>query len=224
MGPVTISATATSSTGGVVASNKTLEMALALDNTGSMTSDMQNLQNAATSLVNTVMGAGNGSNVKVSVVPYVAVVNPGIMSTITTATSTDMTMVDTTATTYFNASWFRNSWIAYNTGCVQSWSGSNPNSGTSNSGDAGDASDFMELISPFRRVAQELFGVSSAHAQVATPAVVTPASGPTLSGFTTYSWSNSGKYLQNTDLVPGHRPQRDQHGMVHLAVESEDGQ
>jgi len=77
---ITISASATATTTGTISSNKTVEIALALDNTGSMSADIGNLQTTATNMVNTVMSAGNGSNVKFSVVPYVATVNPGLSS------------------------------------------------------------------------------------------------------------------------------------------------
>jgi Flp pilus assembly protein TadG len=120
--------------------NQTLEMALALDNTGSMVNDMPNLQSAAKTLVSVVMGAGNGSNVKVSVVPYVAAVNPGI---------TDMTMIDTSAATRFSGSWFTWNSIAYFSNCTLNvGTGATTNSGSSNSGDGADASGLKDLLPP----------------------------------------------------------------------------
>jgi hypothetical protein len=141
-----------------------------------MSADIQNLQTAATSLVNTIMTASNNNsagNVKLSVVPYVAAVNPGL---------TDMTMVDTTAASPYNGMWFTWAWIASVKGCTLNWGsgggGTSSGPGGSSSGDAAaDASDLRDLLNPFRRFANELFGVSSAHAQVASPSSVTPATG-----------------------------------------------
>ena len=152
------------------------EIALALDNTGSMAPVIGDLRSAATSFVNTVM---SGTNVKVSVVPYVAAVNPGL---------TDLTMIDLTMDSDPHALWMRNAWIANTAGCTNAWSGaSNGSPGLSSSGDVGgSAIDLIEILNPFRRFARELFGVSSAHAQGVTPntqpivtttTVVSPATG-----------------------------------------------
>ncbi len=52
------------------------EIALVLDNTGSMRNDMTTLKSSVTSFINTVMPVAAGQ-VKVAIVPYVASVNPG---------------------------------------------------------------------------------------------------------------------------------------------------
>ena len=69
---VNVVAEATAFSGGVV------EVALALDNTGSMYNDMGDLRTAATNLATQLFtSAGNNPNFRMSVVPYVAAVNPG---------------------------------------------------------------------------------------------------------------------------------------------------
>jgi hypothetical protein len=174
--PLSVQATAT--TGSI---SGTLELALALDNTGSMANNMSDLKTAAKSLVDQVIGAANnnaGGNVKISVVPYVAAVNPGI---------TDLTMIDTNHRGPYNGSWLQNHWLAHNGDCNQNWSDPNPqgsgdstpyvppppepplgSSGTGDAGISGSMIDMMDLVSPFRRVAQELFLTRSAKAQTAS--------------------------------------------------------
>src|ERR1019366_2454393 len=68
----------------------------------------------------------------------------------------------------YNGAWFDGAWIAYNTGCTQNWGsgggGTSSGPGGSSSGDAGDARDILDILNPIRRMARELFGVSSAYA------------------------------------------------------------
>lgn len=158
--------------------NDSYEIALALDNTGSMATVINDLRTAAGNFVNTVM---TSPNVKVSVVPYVAAVNPGI---------TDTTMIDTKMDSAAHADWIRGSWVAYGLGCTPSWfggggsGGSGP--GSSSSGDVGgSAIDMMEILNPFRRFAGELFGISSAHAQSFTPNTIAPLATTTVVSPTT---------------------------------------
>ncbi len=134
-----------------------IEIALALDNTGSMHSDMPALKSAAKSLVQAVLGGGANSNIRVSVVPYVAAVNPGL---------TDMSLIDTKAVSPWAGNWFNYAWIALDATCTPNWGtggGSSSGPGGSTSGDvSGDASDIIDILNPFRRIARELFGVSAA--------------------------------------------------------------
>ncbi len=163
-----------------VSATKPLEMALALDNTGSMSANMADLKTAANSLVDTVMGSGGGA-ARVSVVPYVAVVNPGL----TDATSI-ANYIDTTAQNPFNGEWYRGSWLTYTKNCSLYWGppsgGGGGGSGGAGGGGSGDARDILDILKPIRHLAQELFGVTSAHADV------TPATAP----YTTSTWK-SGK-------------------------------
>jgi len=145
-----------------VSAGHPLEVALALDNTGSMANNIQALRTAAQTLADTVMNAGGTSGVvRVSVVPYVAAVNPGLPN---------LAMIDTTAQSWlFNGRWYAGNWIAYNTGCNQNWGsggggGGSSGPGGSSTGDSGDARDILDILQPIRHMAQELFGVSNAYA------------------------------------------------------------
>ncbi|QGM98871.1 pilus assembly protein [Methylocystis parvus] len=139
-----------------------VEIALALDNTGSMRDDIPALKSAAKTLVQNIMGDGSNGKVRVSVVPYVAAVNPGL---------TDTSMIDTGVSAPWTGNWFNWAWLGYDKRCTPNWGsgggGSGPGGGSS--GDSGDASDLINLLNPFRRIAQELFGVGAAHASDVTP-------------------------------------------------------
>lgn len=60
----------------VVSSNPT-EIAMVLDNTGSMTDHMADLRDAASEFVDIVTAGGKSSNVKIGLIPYVGAVNIG---------------------------------------------------------------------------------------------------------------------------------------------------
>lgn len=160
-----------------------IEIALALDNTGSMRDDMPALKQAARALVSSVMSDGAGGAVKMSVVPYVAAVNPGL---------TDMSHVDTRAQSPWAGNWFNYAWLAHDSHCTPVWGGGGGTSpGGSSSGDvSGDASDLLDILNPFRRIATQLFGVSTAQA-----AEVTPNTLPTLA-LQTLTSSVTGKSFQ----------------------------
>jgi Flp pilus assembly protein TadG len=68
---VTVSAAADSGQDSLV------EVALVLDNTGSMRNDMGTLRSASKDLANTIFDAGSEETLKVAVVPFVATVNIG---------------------------------------------------------------------------------------------------------------------------------------------------
>lgn len=145
-----------------------VEIALALDNTGSMRNDMASLKSAAKTLVQNVMGGGSKSKIRVSVVPYVAAVNPGLA---------DMSMIDTRMSAPATGNWFRWAWLGYDKNCTPVWGPGGFGPGGGNSGDtSGDARDLIQLLDPFRRVAQQLFGVSAAFAADVTPNTIPPLS------------------------------------------------
>ncbi|MFV0279253.1 MAG: pilus assembly protein TadG-related protein [Rhodoblastus sp.] len=161
---------------------KPLELALALDNTGSMSDNMTALKSAANTLVDAVMNA-SGSNARISVVPYVATVNPGLTDAASIAS-----YIDTKAVNPFNGVWQRNAWISWGRGsCSKPDWGSDSNSSGFGSGGTGDARDILDILKPLRHLARELFGVSSAYAADVTPNTTPP--------FTTSDWTspNSGK-------------------------------
>ncbi|MCB1542756.1 MAG: VWA domain-containing protein [Methylobacteriaceae bacterium] len=165
---LSFSVTSRATTSGVSAA-KPLELALALDNTGSMSANMGDLKAAAKAMVDAVMGAGGGA-ARVSVVPYVAVVNPGLTDAASVAN-----YIDTTAVSPFNGQWYRDYQVTQGAGCVPNWGGSGGGSGGgAGSGGTGDARDILDILAPIRRMAQELFGVTSAHAADVTPNTVAP--------------------------------------------------
>lgn len=139
----------------------TYEVALALDNTGSMAASMSDLRTAATNFVNKVM---TSPKVKVSVVPYVAAVNPGLDSPSVIDMPTDYPLG------IWNGDMLRWQWLTMGAGCTPAWGpGGNPipPSGSSSSGDVGgSAIDLIEILNPFRRIARAVFGVSEARADM----------------------------------------------------------
>jgi Flp pilus assembly protein TadG len=102
-----ISASSQATVGG-----RDVEVALVLDNTGSMANDMNTLRRAASDLVNRVMDGAEG--VRVAVVPYVAAVNPG-------RAALPMSMMDTNAQSRHHAQFLRDRYLAKMTGCTWPW-------------------------------------------------------------------------------------------------------
>ncbi|MCC2104937.1 MAG: hypothetical protein KDJ20_13390, partial [Hyphomicrobiales bacterium] len=121
-------------------------------------------------MVDAVMGAGGGA-ARVSVVPYVAVVNPGLTDAASVAN-----YVDTTAVNPFNGIWYRDWQVTQGAGCTPNWGGSSGggSSGGAGSGGTGDARDILDILAPIRRMAQELFGVTPAYAADVTANTVAP--------------------------------------------------
>ena len=70
---LSLSTTATA----IAGSDKSLEIALALDNTGSMANDMTGLKAAASGFLTAVFQKAPKGKLKVGIVPFVAAVNPG---------------------------------------------------------------------------------------------------------------------------------------------------
>lgn len=152
----TITVTTTSEASLTLGSEAPVEIALALDNTGSMRDDIASLKSAAKTLVQNVMSDSSNGKVRVSVVPYVAAVNPGL---------TDLSMVDTAAQSPVAGYWFNWAWLGWDKNCTPNWGagGGGGGVGGGSSGDsAGSARELIHLLNPFRRIAQELFGVAPA--------------------------------------------------------------
>jgi Flp pilus assembly protein TadG len=158
-----------------------VEVALALDNTGSMRADMPALRAAAADFAKNVFATG-GANVKMSVVPYVAAVNPG-------ANAWPLWMIDTSAASMWHGYFMTWNWIAIEPNCVPNWmtSGGGGGGGTTpGSSSSGDRSDALDVLAPLTRFARALFGVSGALAQTTanTIAPLQPdAASPTPEGF-----------------------------------------
>jgi Flp pilus assembly protein TadG len=91
------------------------EIALVLDTTGSMKNDMGALKHTATKFVQTLFqGGSGGESLRISVVPYVAAVNPG--KQILMASNS----VDVNGVSAWHANNMRNRQIATITGCTNS--------------------------------------------------------------------------------------------------------
>jgi Flp pilus assembly protein TadG len=91
----------------VAVSPSEAEVALALDTTGSMKNDMGTLRATATKFVQTLFHASPGQDsLRISVVPYVAAVNPGRRLLL------DAGAVDVTGQSSWNANDFRNRLLA----------------------------------------------------------------------------------------------------------------
>jgi Flp pilus assembly protein TadG len=177
-----------------------IEVALVLDNTGSMLNDMPALKTAASNLTNTLFSSAQGNaNFKMSVVPFVAAVNPG--KTVMSANSYQN--MDSTAASMYHGGGMRWSYIATNTNsafnaskaqsstneyeCVSDWGGG------SSSGAGGTGS--LDPLEWFGKFANEMFGITPAYAFNETPNTA-----PVLSG-TTVNRNPKGKY-GNGEFLP----------------------
>lgn len=145
------------------------EIALVLDTTGSMRDDMPALRDAATSFTNSVMSVSSGSNVKVSVVPYVGAVNPG-------RSNLGMSYMDTGADSKWHGQTLRNWHFANVPNC--NWGtgwGTPTNPGTGKPG-----ASLQSAPSQFADAARAVLGISSAKATaIVTPNTIEPLSGTT---------------------------------------------
>jgi Flp pilus assembly protein TadG len=169
-----VSATATA----IAGASKKLEIALALDNTGSMKDDMGSLRAAATNFVNTLFAkAGSSGQLKIGLIPFVAAVNPG-KAFVNNPAMADFKGLSPYHGHLFNGSIVRRIYdIDSGNDCSVSSSGGGSNSGVG-SGGGSDKSSWLENVfgkagAKFAYVANELIGVTLAHAQVAggtTPA------------------------------------------------------
>jgi hypothetical protein len=140
-----------------------VEIALVLDNTGSMVKDMEGLRDAAKSFTETVFTNSSVGGVRMSLVPYTASVNVGKLAM-------PMSAMDTGANSKHHAQSLRGRGLGYLQDC--NW---NPGGGGGwDPGDpGGSGKKGVSLPNPmidFAAAARELLGVLSAQAQ----SVVTP--------------------------------------------------
>lgn len=178
------------------------EIALVLDNTGSMRNDMPALRKAAQNFTETVFNNAAAEQVRVGVVPYVAAVNPG-------RANLQMSWMDTGANSKWHGLHLRGKTIASMTGCnpdpdpkpavVGGGSGgggggsSGPPPETDSPPTGKDRAASLPIMKTMAEIAIELFGVPSARAQV-TPATDNPNSGTD---------ANPGKTAQGNAYRPG---------------------
>jgi hypothetical protein len=153
------------------------EIALVLDNTGSMENDMDALRSGVSALIEKLLVDDKIGNVRISVVPYVAAVNPG-------QAILPLSMMDTEAVSQHHGRMLRRRWTfmwreAFQR-CV------NPGQFQDNTGGGSfqDRSDLMDGGRNFARVVRELFGVAPASAQQGqvTPSTMAPYVGRILDG------------------------------------------
>ena len=171
-----------------------LELALVLDNTGSMVNDMAALKTAATNMVETLFrnGASN-PDFKVSVVPFVAAVNPG--KAVMTANASEA--LELTGDSQLNGGILRWRWLAPNYGCSPNWG----SGGSTGPGTGGSGADIFHLLKPLNRFALELFGVKPAFAADATANTLLPLSGSQLANQPWNGDSFHGQFLPNGFLA-----------------------
>jgi Flp pilus assembly protein TadG len=183
--------TAASSSGSVVGD----EIALVLDNTGSMSNDMQTLREASVAFVDKAMTG----KTKVSVVPFVTAVNvgPGNLA---------MSHLDTRADSQWHGAFIRYTtsptrgalWWPYSIGVVES--GCKPVGGPvipPNPGGGGKGASLDNGADHSDDIMRSLLGIGRAHAQ--SPSV-TPNTIPPLQGVTKMSGPGSNTPMQV--LVP----------------------
>lgn len=158
------------------------EVALVLDNTGSMRADMVSLRRAATQFADALFAVGQGDQLKMAVVPYVAAVNPG-------RSNLPSSQLDVNAESRWHGHWLENRTIADMTGCnpdpnprppVVGGGGGGGGGGDSGPRDTGprgkDRADLGETLRGLAGFAIELFGVKAAQAEV-TPRTDAPTIG-----------------------------------------------
>ena len=193
-----------------------IEVALVLDTTGSMINDMPALKTAATNLTNTLFqSASSNPNFKMSVVPYVAAVNPGVA----VMGANSYANMDTNATNVTNGGGMRGAYIATNTNtafnaskaesstnkrtCWSNW-GSSSSSGSGGTGslEPQDQLDPLNLIGKF---ANELFGIKPAYAFGETSNTAPTLTGTTVNrgaSSTSSSNYNSKGQFGNGEFLP----------------------
>lgn len=110
LGMIGLEKTAVDGMAEAVISTMETEVALVLDNTGSMRSDMPALKRAATQFTETMFGSAVSDNIKVAVVPFVAAVNPG-------RSAFGSGMLDHSAESRFHGRHLENREIAWMDGC-----------------------------------------------------------------------------------------------------------
>ncbi len=151
-----------------------VEVALALDVTGSMKNDMDAMKKASVNFVNTLFAAGAAADsLRVGIVPYVASVNPG-------RTNLGMSAIDVTAQGPHHAQMLRWRWIGYMKNCDPMWGGGGGGGGGGDDGpgNGGDGAWLIEDgLNKLASIGRELFGVKPAAALGETPNTKAPLTG-----------------------------------------------
>jgi Flp pilus assembly protein TadG len=177
---------------GATATLGNVEISLVLDTTGSMANDMGSLRAAARDFVNTVM---TGSNVKVSVVPYVAAVNVG-------RANLANWMIEKDGKSKWHGVFFREGWAGSLQNCNVNQGGGGGGGGGPNIGNGvieGGNIDHLDIFKSLNKVALELFGVKAANAEMMN--TIQPISGTQYTATRSNNPSATG-FLPRGMLVP----------------------
>lgn len=171
------------------------EIALVLDNTGSMYNDMPALKTAAKQFVDIVFASGK-NNVKMSVVPYVAAVNVG--------NGFPRKYMDVNADSAWHGATLANAWSNYMGGCDPcpgcttggggGGGGGDPGPGSPGGNDKRSEIDLMSGAARFASVLDELLGIKAARADV-TPSTSPPVPGALYSPGSPYVTDGSKAFL-----------------------------
>ncbi len=180
----------------VAGAGKNLEIAIALDNTGSMFNEMGSLKTAATNFVTTMFSKGTGpGQIKIGLVPFVATVNPG------------KAFIDNAAMSDFNADSVDHGYLLNGGGSHRvKKCGSNAvgtpavNPGT---GSGADTQTWLKDVfgaagNKFAGVSRELLGIGPAYAMPALGGTA-PTDASILSTWTLYNFPNPNISAANPD-------------------------
>lgn len=140
------------------------EIALVLDNTGSMRAEMIELRDAASRFVNTVMAGTN----KIAVVPYVAAVNPG-------RTNLGMAAMDVNGDARHHAASLEKRLISYWPSCAPVWGAGGPGAPAGSSTGMDKAELGIDWIPLLRQSATRFAGLFT---MGAAAAIITPNTAP----------------------------------------------
>ena len=157
------------------AGDGSVEVSLVLDNTGSMTNDMAALREASKQFTNILFDNSGGVDLKMSVVPYVAAVNPG-------RSNLSMMHIDTRGDSPWQAKNMRGRYIAEIDACMNdpNWQPGPGGGGNKDPGKGGSGAWLQDGLRKLGDLGIELFGVKQAAAQVGaygTPNRTAPFSG-----------------------------------------------
>jgi Flp pilus assembly protein TadG len=146
-----------------------IEVALVLDNTGSMKDDIDGLKRASKKFADTLYGTGAAAgSLKMSVVPYNAAVNPGV-------SNMGMAYMDSRGEGRHHAQALRGMTIGMMANCKPSDEGGG--GGRDDAGEGGDGAWLQDAYKKFAAIGNELFGIKSAAALGETPNTKAPLAG-----------------------------------------------
>jgi Flp pilus assembly protein TadG len=133
-------------------SNDPVEIALVLDNTGSMAPHIAGLKSSTTAFAQMIYAAASNGNVKMAVIPFNGAVNPGPLPS---------RHVDEAGDATFNGYWFENRQVASRKGCFNGGGQGGP-------GNSSEEGAWLSvpgaILKPVLAALDEFFGVKLAYA------------------------------------------------------------